>query len=134
MTRAEEDAETGGPARSSVRLSLVAFAAVVVAGAALRLVDLGNRPMHCDEAVHAVKFGRLLEHDDYVYDPREYHGPSLNYLTLPIARLVSAEALTEITEVHLRLVPALFGIVLVGLRLAGARRAGPPGRRCAPPC
>jgi len=71
--------------------------------------------MHCDEAVHAVKFGRLLQSGDYVYNRREYHGPSLYYLTLPIARLASARNLTEITEIHLRLVPAIFGIVLVGL-------------------
>ena len=56
----------------------------------LRLADLGNRPMHCDEAVHAVEFGQLLEDHEYVYDPFEYHGPSLNYFTLPVAWLASA--------------------------------------------
>jgi len=89
---------------------------VVLAGAAaLRLADLANRPMHCDEAVHAIKFGRLLEEGEYVYNPWEYHGPSLNFLTLPIARAASADKLTEITETHLRLLPAVFGIILVGL-------------------
>lgn len=93
-----------------------ALMAVLTAGAAVpRLASLDNRPMHCDEANQAVKFGRLLEHGHYVYDLREHHGPSLNFLTLPIAWLISAEKLTEITEVHLRLVPALFGIALVGL-------------------
>jgi len=95
---------------------LAAFMFVVLAGAAaLRLVDLGNRSMHCDEAVHADKFRLLLEQGEYVYNPREYHGPSLNYLTLPIARAASARKLTQVTEVHLRLVPAVFGIALVGL-------------------
>jgi len=93
-------------------LSLIA---VLAGAAALRLADLANRPMHCDEAVHAIKFGRLLEEDDYVYDPREYHGPSLNFLTLPIAWAASAEKLTQITQTHLRLLPAVFGIMLVGL-------------------
>jgi len=88
---------------------------IIVAGGAIpRLVKLNNRPMHCDEAVHAIKFGRLLEEDDYVYDPHEYHGPSLNFLTLPITRLTSADRLTEITETHLRLLPAIFGIAIVG--------------------
>ena len=91
------------------------WTAVVVGSAALRLASLGNRPMHCDEAVHAIKFGKLLECDDYVYDPREYHGPSLNFLTLPIARAASARTLAEMTEIHLRLLPAIFGMVLVGL-------------------
>ena len=97
----------------------VAFTALLIlvtAGAALlRLADLGNRPMHCDEANQAVRFGRLLELGQYDYDPEEHHGPSLYYLTLPIARLAGAEKLTEVTEVQLRLLPALFGIALVGL-------------------
>jgi len=93
----------------------LAILLLFVAGAAIpRLMNLDNRPMHCDEAVHAIKFGRLLEDDDYVYDPHEYHGPSLNFLALPIAWLVSADELTEITETHLRLLPAIFGIAIVG--------------------
>lgn len=95
-------------------LFAAAILAVVVGAAGLRLVSLDNRPMHCDEAVHAVKFGKLLESDDYVYDPHEYHGPSLNFLALPIARLASSEKLTEVTETQLRLLPAVFGILLVG--------------------
>ncbi len=94
-------------------------AAVVIAilapAAALRLTSLGNRPMHCDEAVHADKFRLLLEHGDYAYNPYEFHGPSLNFLTLPIARLAGAKKLAEVTETHLRLVPALFGIALVAM-------------------
>ena len=93
----------------------LAMLAILVIAAGLRLVDLGNRPMHCDEAVHAVKFGRLLERGEYTYDPHEYHGPSLIYLTLPVAWSASAETLTRITEFHLRVVPAFFGILLVGL-------------------
>jgi len=97
-------------------LLFVAAMLAVVAGAAVpRLADLGNRPMHCDEAVHAIKFGRLLEEDDYVYDPREYHGPSLNFLALPIAHLSSARKLTQISETHLRLLTAIFGIALVAM-------------------
>ncbi|MBN2476350.1 MAG: TIGR03663 family protein [Pirellulales bacterium] len=90
------------------------FLCVLAGAAGLRLADLGNRPMHCDEAVHAIKFGRLLQEDDYVYNPREYHGPSLNYLTLPIAYLADKRQLTEISETHLRLLPAIFGIALIG--------------------
>jgi uncharacterized protein (TIGR03663 family) len=93
----------------------LAMAGILAVAAALRLVDLGNRPMHCDEAVHGVKFGRLLEQGEYTYNPHEYHGPSLNYLTLPVAGWASAEKITQLTETHLRLVPALFGILLVGL-------------------
>lgn len=106
-----------GPRRFHLEEAILfaALMAIVLGAAALRLVDLGNRPMHCDEANQALKFGRLLEEGDYAYDPREHHGPSLNFLTLPVARLTSAQQLSEVTETHLRLVPAIFGIVLVGL-------------------
>ena len=92
--------------------------------AVLRLVDLGNRPMHCDEAVHADKFRLLLEHNEYKYDPYEFHGPTLNYLTWPIAWWSGASRLAKVDETHLRLVPAVFGILLVALVWL-LRRGGP---------
>ncbi len=97
-------------------VAFVALLAVIVAAAAgLRLASLDNRAMHCDEAGQALKFGRLLERGEYVFDPYEYHGPSLNYLTLPVARLAGADKLTELDEKLIRLLPAVFGIILVGL-------------------
>jgi predicted membrane-bound mannosyltransferase len=45
---------------------------------------LGQRPMHQDEAIGADKFHSLWESHKYVYDPVEYHGPTLNYFTLPV--------------------------------------------------
>ena len=100
-------------------------AAIVAAAAALRLARLDHRPMHGDEAVQAVKFGRLLEHGEWIYDPREYHGPSLNLLTLPVARVAGARNLEEVTEVELRLVPAACGIALVALTWMVRRELGP---------
>ncbi len=103
---------TGGMRRALTAAGLTV--AIVALGAALRLACLANRPMHADEAVQAVKLGRLLEGGGYVYDPTEYHGPALNYLTLPVARLAGARTLADVSEVHLRLLPALFGVLLVG--------------------
>jgi uncharacterized protein (TIGR03663 family) len=71
--------------------------------------------MHTDEAVHADKFGQLLEHGQYLYDPDEYHGPTLNYLTLIPAYLSRAKNLTQINEFTLRIVPVFFGVLLVVL-------------------
>ena len=107
------------------------LAAVTVAAAWVRLVDLDNRPMHTDEAVHAIKFGDLLEKGHYRYDPFEYHGPGLNYLTLPIAGAAGASKLTDVTEVHLRLLPALFGIALVAAMWLVRRDLGPVATVCA---
>lgn len=87
--------------------------AVGIAALAVRTVGLRQRPMHTDEAVHAAKFGRLLEEGEYRYDPREYHGPTLNYLTLVPARLTGANALVEVNEFTLRIVPVVCGALLV---------------------
>ena len=91
------------------------FLLIVIVGATLRLVRLDDRPMHGDEAVHAIKFGDLLEHGRYVYDPREYHGPALNYLTWPVVRLQGKQRLIDVSEIDLRLLPACGGILLIAL-------------------
>lgn len=101
---------------------LVATIAAVV----LRLPQLEQRPMHCDEAVHAVKFGQLLEKNLYVYDKSEYHGPTLNYFTLVPAKLGGILNYKDLSEVTLRVVPVFFGIVLVILPLLLTRSLGLP--------
>ena len=71
------------------------------------------RPMHTDEAVHADKFGDLLERNKYKYDPYEYHGPALNYFTLLPAWLGGQKTYEQIDELTLRIVPLAFGVGLV---------------------
>jgi len=95
----------------------VLILAATIVALALRLPRLAQRPMHGDEAVHADKFGDLLEHGIYVYDANDYHGPTLNYLTLIPARLSGAGNLTQVTEFTLRIVPVFFGVCLVLLLL-----------------
>lgn len=89
------------------------FLAITILGLALRLPRLTQRPMHTDEAVHAIKFGSLLKDNHYRYDPDEYHGPTLNYLTLIPAWLASAKSITEANETILRIVPVFFGMFLI---------------------
>ncbi|HIQ21240.1 MAG TPA: TIGR03663 family protein, partial [Planctomycetes bacterium] len=98
--------------------------AAVAAAAAFRLADLDNRPMHCDEANQALKFGRVLERGEFVYDPHEHHGPSLSYLTLPAAHVSGAERLADLTETHLRIVPAVAGLLLVALAWPAGKSMG----------
>lgn len=87
---------------------------LVVAGA-LRLPDLAAKPMHGDEANQAHKAGRLLEGAGYRYDPHEHHGPTLYYLTLPVAWLRGQTTFAAMDEWTLRVVPAIFGVALVGV-------------------
>jgi uncharacterized protein (TIGR03663 family) len=95
------------------RLAPWVFGAIVVLAAALRLPALDVRPMHTDEAVHAAKFARLLEQGLYEYDPEEFHGPTLNYLTLIPARVRGFARYADLDEMTLRSVPAVVGILLV---------------------
>jgi len=91
--------------------------AALAAALALRLPALRERPMHCDEAVHAVKFGGLWETGQYEYDPIEFHGPTIYYLALPVAWLRGATTFEQTTEFTYRIVPALLGAVLVLMTL-----------------
>ena len=50
---------------------------ILGAGAALRLPQLGLKPMHTDEAVQADILMEARESGRYRYDPTEYHGPTL---------------------------------------------------------
>ncbi len=89
--------------------------AVTAAALAMRLGELARRPMHTDEAVHAEKFRDLHEKGVYEYNLEEYHGPTLNYLTLPVVWLSRPITYAETTESHYRIVPVIFGVLLVAL-------------------
>jgi uncharacterized protein (TIGR03663 family) len=108
------------------RASAAALVAVALAaGLALRLARLDVRPMHHDEANQAVKFGALVERSQYRYDTHDHHGPTLYYLTLPVAWLRGQATLASLDERTLRAVPAVFGaatILLLPLLASGIGR------------
>ena len=54
-----------------IRAEQLVFALIFLLAIIVRFYSLDSRPMHVDEAVHAVKFGELLEKGDYKYDPIE---------------------------------------------------------------
>jgi uncharacterized protein (TIGR03663 family) len=97
------------------------FFCAVFGALLFRTVRLEVRPMHPDEANQAVKFGGLLERGEYRYNPKDHHGPSLYYLTLPVVRVLGRRSLAAVDETMLRLVPALFGtgLLLLFLLFAG---------------
>jgi len=99
--------------------ALVILILIVAAGAlCFRLPRLDLRPMHTDEAIHADKLGILLDTGRYTYNPREYHGPTLYYFTLPCVWLTGARSYAEIrNEIPLRIVPVFFGAGLILLFL-----------------
>jgi uncharacterized protein (TIGR03663 family) len=91
----------------------VGFAAALALGTAFRLADPDVRPMHHDEANQAVRFGTLLETGEYTYDRHDHHGPTLYYMTLPVAWARGQRTLAAVDERTLRMVPALFGAGLL---------------------
>jgi len=112
------------------RQDLAATALVLAAAAAalgFRLPRLGERPMHTDEAVQAVKAGELAATGVYVYDPSDFHGPTLPYLSQPLLWLFAGGELSRASEVTFRLLPALFGTALVLLVLLVLDALSRPG-------
>jgi uncharacterized protein (TIGR03663 family) len=95
------------------RTGIIGLLLAAVLALALRCPDLGERPMHGDEAVHAVKFGKLWEQGVYRYDPNEYHGPTLPYATALLGRLTGGPDYEHFTETRLRMVPLIAGLGLL---------------------
>jgi uncharacterized protein (TIGR03663 family) len=98
----------------------LAWLVVALAGL-LRLGWLDLRPLHHDEGTNAIFILRLLQTGHYEYDPGNYHGPLLYYLSAAALTLFGQET------VALRLVPALLGTLLVALVFLLRRDIGPWG-------
>jgi len=86
----------------------------LAAALALRCPQLASRPMHNDEANNTIKFRDLWEHGSFQYDPNEFHGPTLYYLTLAWEKLTGTPRdFSQFTEARFRLVTVLFGVGLI---------------------
>lgn len=87
---------------------------LALAGALLlRAPQLGNRPLHNDEGVNAIKLAALWEKGEYRYDPHEFHGPTLHYFSLPVLWLGPAQNPAELSDAQLRVVTVAFGVGLI---------------------
>ncbi|MDF7823092.1 TIGR03663 family protein [Pontiellaceae bacterium B12227] len=91
----------------------IAFLLILFAGLMLRVPKLADRPLHHDEANQAYRFGILLEEGTYNYDADDHHGPTLYYLTLPIAKLTGVKTFAETSEFTYRIIPVIFGMLLM---------------------
>ncbi len=69
--------------------------------------------MHNDEAVNAILMQGLWERGEYRYNPDEYHGPALQYATLPFIWLSGEPDFDHLSEHTLRLVTVAAGVALV---------------------
>lgn len=115
----ESAAPSAGSAPGFVeRHEILLWALLVVVAAVLRLVDLGARPFHHDESLHAWFSHDLATKGEYKYDP-VYHGP-VQYFAVASAFRIFGD-----TDVTARLPAALGGVVLVLLLRALRPRFGP---------
>ena len=100
------------------RAWIYASAAILLLALLLRLYALDMKPLHHDEGVNGFFLTNLLRQGRYAYDPENYHGPTLYYLTLPFVALAGLHTFV------IRLVPSLFGVGVVWLVLALRRYVG----------
>lgn len=100
------------------------FLLIALLGLAVRLPQLGARPMHTDEAVNAYIVGQLLAGEPFHYDPQDRHGPALSALALPLAKLQGAHSFSALTESELRLTEVVAGTITILLFGAAAEIFG----------
>lgn len=80
--------------------------------------------MHADEATGARILSQRLESDDYSFDPKHFHGPTLSLSTQPIAAIRSESTWSDLSKGTLRLGPALAGLLMVLTPLLWSRHIG----------
>jgi predicted membrane-bound mannosyltransferase len=64
------------------RWSALALLLTFAGALALRCARLDVRPFHNDEAINSAKLTTLWEKGEYVYDPHEFHGPTLYFFII----------------------------------------------------
>lgn len=85
----------------------LAALAILALAVGLRFHDLSLRPFHHDEGVNGFFLTRLVREGIFNYDPSNYHGPTLYYLTVPLVGILG------LSDAALRGTTALFGTLTV---------------------
>ena len=110
--------------KPSPKIYWAIFLAIALFAFAVRLPQLGVRPMHTDEAINAFIIGQSLAGEKYQYDPIDRHGPALAEFTLPLIKVEGVKKYSDLTESQLRLAPVLIGSATVLLFAAAVEIFG----------
>ena len=108
----------------------IGMIAIFLIAAAVRLYDLNLVPLHHDEGVNGNFLVRLVREGNYVYDPANYHGPTLYYFAAIIPWITkvlfgnTARDNYGMTTFTVRLIPVLFGLATIGLIFLLRKRLG----------
>jgi len=98
---------------------------IIAVASALRIYDLTLKPLHHDEGVNGFFLLDLFRHGVYRYNPANYHGPTLYYLSLLVCSINNLLFGGEGTTTRaLRMLPVVFGIGTVALIFAVRRWLG----------
>ena len=87
----------------------------VILAILFRLPYLTERPLHVDEAVNAYILGTLIETGTYEYNPGEYHGPTLYYISSIFTYIYGSTDFSELDEFVIRIIPLIAGLLIVML-------------------
>ena len=105
-------------------LIIIAWIVVLALAAALRFYGIADRPLHADEATGARITARMMETDDYRFDPTHYHGPTLGMLGGLAASATGSSGWRDLEVGPLRGLTAVAGLLLVALPGLARRRFG----------
>ncbi|HMJ25537.1 MAG TPA: flippase activity-associated protein Agl23 [Pyrinomonadaceae bacterium] len=130
--KASDERSADSPETSELtwRISSLSILAV---GAFLRLYNLGLVPLHHDEGVNGNFLVTLVREGKYIYNPENYHGPTLYFFSAVIpwlARFFGGKAFGDnygLTTFNIRFVTAAFGIGTIWLALLLRKRIGTIG-------
>ena len=103
----------------SRQLPLAAVSLFILVAIATRFWHLGDRPFYHYEAIHAHQTYTLMKDGNWRYDPA-YHGPFLYYANALVYRLFG------VTDTTARLLPAIFGLLLIAAAIPLSRWIGRP--------
>lgn len=88
---------------------IISCVAITAVAAFLRFYQLTLRPMHHDEGVNGHFLTQLFRDGIYKYDPANYHGPDLYYLSLTFSKIFGLNTWSVRSSV------AIFGVLTVVL-------------------
>lgn len=103
------------------KIWLGSAAVVTIVAVFLRFYQLTLKPFHHDEGVNGFFLRTLYLDGTYRYDPSNYHGPTLYYITLAFTKLFGLETIPVRASV------AIFGVLMVVVVLFLRRYIGNAG-------
>jgi len=103
----------------SKKIFIVLVLLIILTGFILRFYKLDLRPLHHDEGVNSTFMMNLIKDGSYEYNPENFHGPLLYYISyIPLSIFGLKNSVFEtnsqvLADYSFRLAPAFFGVILI---------------------